>query len=204
MRRRIFVPDASVHVYHRGNNRIAIFGEESDCEVFLRILKTAVESYDTAVHGFVLMTTHIHVLATPKTETALAGTMKQLGERYVPYFNRKYRRTGTLWEGRYRSKHIADERQWLTCLRYIEQNPVRAHMVPAPDAYRWSSYSAHARGEGFEWLVPHPVYLKLGRNDEERQAAYRAICAEPLPQSDLMCLRHDWDTSKSVLELAGV
>jgi putative transposase len=123
---RFFVPGGSVHVIRRGNNRGAIYRDDIDRLVFLKILREAAEEHGTAVHGFVLMTTHYHALATPDDAKALPRTMKAIGDRYVRYFNRKYDRIGSLWAGRYRAIPVDTELYWLTCLRYIEQNPVRA------------------------------------------------------------------------------
>jgi putative transposase len=116
--------------------------------------------------------------------------MKEILERYSRFFNRKYGRTGSLWEGRFRALGIDDEEYALICARYIEQNPVRARMVTAIDEYRWSSYRCLALGEPSDWLVPHPTYLALGRTDEERRAAYRAICSDPVPVEAFVRLRH--------------
>lgn len=193
---RIYLPDVSAHVYHRGNNRMPIFEEESDCRVFLSMLNDAADYHGTSVHAFVIMTTHFHLIATPRTEISLACTMKQVGERYTYYYNRTRNRTGTIWEGRYRAKHILEDRYWLTCLRYVEQNPVRAKMVPSAAAYRWSSYAIHALGRPPGWLEPHALYLSLGPSADQRQTAYRAICAELLPESDLVCVRNNWATRK--------
>jgi putative transposase len=168
------------------------------------LLWEASDRFDVDLHGFVLMTTHLHMIVTPRSEGALARTMKRVGERYVRYFNRKYQRTGTLWEGPYRALPIMDARYWLTCLRYVEQNPVRARIVQASEAYRWSSYRIHALGESPDWWVPHPVFVELGTSPEERQAAYRAICGELLSESQLVCVRNNWRTSDADLPLATV
>jgi putative transposase len=176
-KRRVFVPAASVHVIQRGNNRGPIFADDEDCETFLGYLRSAAEGAGVAVHGFGLMNTHYHLLVTPSSARALPQTIKQFGGRYVQYYNRKHARTGTLWDGRYRDFIIDDERYLFTCLRYIEHNPVNAHIVNTPEAYRWSSYRVHAFGEPSAWLVPHPLYLSLGSDGEQRQIAYRAICA---------------------------
>ena len=201
---RIYLPGTSAHVYNRGNNRLPIFREETDCEVFVAMLKTAAARWGLSAHAFVLMTTHFHLIATPGSETALPGAMKQLGERFSRYYNDKHGRSGTLWEGRYRAKHITDERYWLICLRYVEQNPVRAGIVAAPDGYRWSSYAFHAFGQQPGWLTPHPVYLSLGSTAEERQSAYRVICAEPLPEPELLYIRNYWRTRRAEIEFARV
>jgi putative transposase len=182
--RRVFIRDVSVHVIQRGNNKCAIFHDDSDCETFLRLLGGAARRYGVAIHGFTIMTTHTHLIVTPRNERSLPGAMHQLG-KYVEYFNEKYDRVGTLWCRRYSAKPIQDERYWLTCLRYVEQNPVRAAMVDAPEQYPWSSYRTHAYGERCDWLTPHWLYMSLGRTDAERQAAYRALCAELVSKDDL-------------------
>jgi putative transposase len=168
---------------------MAIFHEDVDRESFLGIVKRAFHNNRVAAHSFTLMTTHYHMIVTPPAEGALPSAMKEVGERYVRFYNRKYERTGTLWEGRYRGVAIADERYALVCSRYIEQNPVRAGIVRSVGAYPWSSYGFLGLGKPTDWLTPHPTYVALGRSDEERCTAYRAICAEPLPPGELINLR---------------
>jgi putative transposase len=177
---RVCVPGVSLHLRQRGNNRCAVFGDDSDYESFLIMLQSAMCRYGVAVHGYALMTTHTHLLVTPGDEHGTAKAMQQLAVRYVMYFNRKYNRVGTLWTGRYASKAIKDERHWLTCLRYIEMNPVRAQMVVRPEQYRWSSYRAHTLGAHTDWLVTHPLFEALGADLDQRKAAYRAMCSTPL------------------------
>jgi REP-associated tyrosine transposase len=183
---RVYLPDVSVHVIRRGNNRAAIFGDDTDRELFLGLLEVTAAKRGVDVHGYTMMSTHYHLVVTPKSEDALPYMMRDLGREYVLRFNRKYGRIGTLWAGRYRPIVIADEPYLLTCLRYIEQNPVRAGMVSTPSEYRWSSFGFLGLGQPSEWLVPHPVYIALGSTAEERQCAYRALCDEPLPDSDLV------------------
>jgi putative transposase len=183
--RRVFVPGVSLHVRQRGNNRCAIFGDDSDYQSYLVMLESAAREHGVAVHGYSLMTTHTHVQLTPSTESGTGKAMHQLGVRYVLYFNQKYQRVGTLWTGRYKAKPITDERYWLTCLRYIEQNPVRAGLVVRPDQYRWSSYGVHALGHS-DWLASHPVLDALGADKAQRQAAYRAICDITLSNDDIV------------------
>ena len=191
-RKRLFIPGLSVHVIQRGNNRVAIFGDQADYEVFLAFLRTAARRHRVAVHGYVLMTNHSHLIVTPADALALPQTMKELGGRYVQYYNRKHQRIGTLWNGRYRDLPIDDERYWLTCLRYVEQNPLRAQMVRSPEAYAWSSYRVHAMGEDPDWLELHHVYLALGRDSQERQAAYRALFRAPVSEADAVQQREWW------------
>ena len=178
--RRIFVPGVSLHLRQRGNNRCAIFGDDRDYESYLLMLESAARRFRVGIHGYALMTTHTHLLLTPSTDTGTAKTMQQVGVRYVLYYNRRYQRVGTLWTGRYRAKPITDERYWLTCLRYIEQNPVRAKLVVRPEQYKWSSYGSHGLGHPSSWLESHPVFDALGADNAERQEAYKAICDVPL------------------------
>src|SRR4029077_9547865 len=125
-----------------------------------------------------------HLLITPQTKEGTSKAMQQLGVRYVMHFNRKYQRVGTLWTGRYKAKTVGDERYWLTCLRYIEQNPVRAGLVVQPDQYRWSSYAVHALGQHSDFLASHPVLDALGPDMAQRQPAYKAICDTPLTNDE--------------------
>jgi putative transposase len=180
----------SVHVIRRGNNRTPIFGDDADHELFLALLEASSARRDVDVHAYALMTTHYHLIATPRAETAVPRMMRDIGREYVLRYNRKYSRIGTLWAGRYRSIVISDERYWLTCLRYVEQNPVRAQMVSSPGDYKWSSFWFHGLGQPHAWLTPHPVYTALGRTAEERQSAYRALCGTVLSEAELVRQRN--------------
>ena len=183
--RRSYLPGISLHVIQRGNNRIPIFHQSADYEMFLAILKMRAAYYGVAVHAYVLMTNHYHLIVTPADERALAATMQSVGGRYVKYFNRKYERVGTLWCSRYRGLMLDDGQYWIGCLRYVEQNPVRAGMVERPDAYRWSTYGIHGLGRSPQWVQLHWVYLSLGRTPQDRQAVYRSLCATALTDADL-------------------
>src|SRR4051812_31578435 len=184
-RPRNFVPGVSLHVRQRGNNRCAVFGDESDYQSFLLMLEAATKKHGVDVHSYTLMTTHTHIMLTSKTANGPSKAMHRLGVTYVDYFNWKYKRVGTLWTGRYKAKPILDELYWLTCLRYVEQNPVRAGMVVRPEQYRWSSYRVHALGHRSSWLASHPVLDALGADPAQRQEAYRAICAIPLSSDEI-------------------
>jgi len=177
------------HVRHRGNDHRKVFIDEEDCLRYLELLRGACAKYAVDVHNFALMKTHSHVLLTPPLGVSLSNAMREVGRGYSRAFNRKYRRRGTLWHGPYECKEVIDEEQALTCARYIEQNPVRAKVVSRLEDYRWSSYRIHALGEPSEWIVPHPAYIALGKTAEDRQAAFRALCAEPLPSSDILVVR---------------
>jgi putative transposase len=149
------------------------------------------------------MANHIHVMMTPGTVRAISRTMKQVGERYSRYFNRRYDRIGTPWSGRFRSLLITDERYWLTCMRYVEQNPVRAGMVVDPSDYPWSSYSAHALGHDHSWLQSHPVFDRLGRSSVERAETYRSLCSAAVRWDDVRKLRTPPRTEAPVSDASG-
>ena len=172
---RYFLPDQPLHVIQRGNNREATFFGEEDYARYRDWLGAAAVEYGCAVHGYVLMTNHVHLLVTPHAADSLPRTMQSLGRRYVRYVNTSYRRTGTLWEGRYRAAPIDGEAYFLACCRYIELNPLRARMVRHPRDYRWSSYRAHALGTTDPLLTGHELYDRLGRTPAERQKEYRAL-----------------------------
>jgi len=127
------------------------------------------------IHAYVFMTNHVHLLMTPQTQTGISKVMQSLGRRYVQYFNYTYKRTGTLWEGRYKATIIDSDTYLLTCYRYIELNPVRANMVALPDDYFWSSYKFNALSKTDKLVTPHELYLQLGNSMVKRQAAYRAL-----------------------------
>ncbi|MEW8506059.1 MAG: transposase [Candidatus Thiodiazotropha sp.] len=163
------------HVIQRGNNREPCFFEEQDYQRYLDDLTAAAEKYNCLVHAYVLMTNHVHLLITPIQEHGISNCMQALGRRYVRYINHKYQRTGTLWEGRYKSSLIDSDHYLLTCMRYIESNPIRANMISRPSDYRWSSHGPNALGKKSCLLKHHPSYLALGDSPEQRQAAYRTL-----------------------------
>jgi putative transposase len=172
---RFHLPGVPQHVLQRGNNRQACFFAEADYLYYLDALRTAAAKFGGRIHAYVLMTNHVHLLMTPDRDNTVSEVMQSLGRRYVRYVNKAYRRSGTLWEGRFKASLIQSEQYLLTCSRYIELNPVRAGMVKHPGEYRWSSYSANAQGAVDETLSPHDVYQSLGKTTGERQAVYRAL-----------------------------
>lgn len=172
---RLYLPGCAQHVIQRGNNREACFYAEADYKAYLSFLKDSAKKYDVVIHAFVLMTNHVHLLVTPKGEQGVSRMMQAQGRKYVQYFNFCYERTGTLWEGRYKSTLVDAEHYLLTVYRYIELNPVRANMVAHASEYPWSSYRANSLGKEIQLLTPHPKYKQLGKTEEERQSAYRAL-----------------------------
>ncbi len=189
MPHRCFTPDLSYHLIHRGNNRMAIFQCAADHAVYLSILRDACDRDGVLLHAYVEMTTHCHLMVTPNHEVAVPRMMQRLGLKYVRYYNRKYNRTGTLWNGRYRALPIDTDKYWVTCLRYVEQNPVRAGMAETPAGYLWSSYTAHAFGRWPNWLTPHRVYLAMGPTPEQRQRAYRSLCDVAVDDDQVTLIR---------------
>jgi len=160
------------------------------------LLKHAADRHVVAVHGYTLMDTHYHLMVTPAAPGCTAAMMKELGERYVPYFNRRHDRIGTLWNGRYKDLLILDERYWLTCLRYVELNPQRAHIVQSPEGFRWSSYAVHAHGAPSDWLIPHWLYRALGPTPEDRQRAYRELCTVMVTRAEMLEQRLTWPPTR--------
>jgi putative transposase len=172
---RFTIPGQPQHVIVRGNNRREIFCADADYRFYLEKLQAACEKHGCDIHAYVLMTNHVHLLLTPQEEHAMGKAMQMLGRYYVQYYNYCYQRTGTLWEGRYKATLIDSESYLLTCMRYIELNPVRAGTVGHPSEYPWSSYRCNAQGQPDALVTPHAQYLRLGKSDEERQAAYRQL-----------------------------
>ncbi|MBM9614159.1 transposase [Desulfobulbus rhabdoformis] len=174
-RPRIITPGIPLHIIQRGNNRQACFFADDDYLFYLDWLKEYSKDTGCLVHAYVLMTNHVHLLLTPQEATSAGLLMKRLGQRYVQYINRTYQRTGTLWEGRFRSCVTEEDNYLLLCQRYIEMNPVRAQMVSTPSEYPWSSFQTNGLGEKNEIITPHTVYQALGENTEIRQQAYREL-----------------------------
>ena len=186
---RIHLADLTQHVINRGNNRCDIFRAEKDYAFFLTSLRDAAQKYHVDVHAYTLMTNHFHLVATPRVETGLSGAMHLVGTRYGGYFNRRYARTGRLFEGPFKSSVIDTETYWFTCMRYVELNPVRAGLASEPGKYRWSSYRANALGDEDEIIVPHSLYLALGSTVAGRQQNWRDMCREAVSPEDLFEIR---------------
>lgn len=167
--------DIPVHIIQRGNNRQVCFVAEEDYESYCEWLWEYSQKYKVDVHAWVLMTNHVHLLCTPRQDNAVSLMMQSLGRRYVRYFNYVYKRSGTLWEGRYKSCLVQEERYLIEVYRYIELNPVRAGMIISPGEYRWSSYASNAEGKSSVLCTPHPVYLALGKNSLERWKSYQSL-----------------------------
>jgi len=186
---RYFLPDQPLHVIQRGNNRQAIFFGDGDYARYHEFLAEAAARYGCAIHAYVLMADHVHLLATPGDADSLPRMMQLLGRRYVRHVNAAQRRSGTLWEGRYRAAPIDGDAYFLACCRYIELNPVRAGLARRPRDYQWSSYRAHALGAADALVSDHPLYRALGRTRAGRRTEYRALFRARLDDGFVAALR---------------
>jgi putative transposase len=186
---RLVIPGVAMHVRHRGVNRQDCFREDIDRVVYLSCLKELAATTGCAIHAYCLMTNHVHFLLTPGDPGACATLMRELGQRYVPYFNRRHGRTGTLWEGRFRSCLVDSPLYVLGCYRYIERNPVEASMVARPESYRWSSYNGNSGLMDDQLLTPHVEYTALGTTLEARRSSYRGLFDLPEQAEVVKALR---------------
>lgn len=174
-RARIHIDGMPLHIVQRGHNREPCFFADGDYDSYLHWLGEAMGETECELHAYALMTNHVHLLLTPKRAEAVPKLIISLGRRYVQHINRLYRRTGTLWDCRYKSSLVQAETYLLACQRYIELNPVRAAMVTDPANYRWTSYRCNGLGQSDARLTPHPLYLALGQDAEDRRNTYREL-----------------------------
>jgi putative transposase len=193
---RFFVSGLPLHVIQRGNDRQPIYGGQADLRFYRECLRQAARDHGVAIHAYVLMTNHVHLLATPRFPTSMPKMMQSVGRIYVQYFNSMYRRTGTLWEGRYKAAIVDSDVYLLTCMRYIELNPVRARMVASPGEFPWSSFRANACGAPDALLEQHGIYRHLGDSPQMRQAGYRNLFESTMSSDECSLIRdatqHAW------------
>ncbi len=186
---RFCIEGVPLHIIQRGNNKSACFFCDSDRRLYLGLLRELAPEHDCSVHAYVLMTNHVHLLLTPQRKSSASLLMKNLGQRFVQFINRTHGRSGSMWEGRFRSSIVDSATYLLTCYRYIELNPVRAGMVRGPADYPWSSYRANALGEPSNVLDPHACYRRLGADEPARLAVYRSLFETALDDADLKAIR---------------
>lgn len=186
---RLDIPGIPQHVVQRGNDRRPCFFREEDYLRYLTELTELALRRGCAVHAYVLMTNHVHLLLTPSAVGQVGSLMQALGRRYVRYVNDRYHRSGTLWEGRYKSCLVDRDSYLLHCYRYIELNPVRARMVDDPAGYWWSSYGANALGRHDALITPHANFVALDRDPARRQVAYRELVGQAISEDDLTAIR---------------
>lgn len=177
---RVSPADISVHVLIRSNNRQECFNSTVDYSVYLWWLREYSEKYFVNIHAWSLLKNHVHLLCTPKIDGGLSRMIQAIGRQYVRFFNKQNQRTGTLWEGRYRSCLVQAENYLLEVSKYIEMNPVRLELVRQAGDYKWSSFQINARGSSSALCKPHEQYLSLGDSKEERSENYRLFCEKKL------------------------
>lgn len=195
---RLELPAVPQHVIQRGNNRGGCFFGDVDRRFYLKCLAESATRRGCAVHAYVLMSNHVHLLVTPFQPGAVAVMLQDLGRRYVRVINSIHGRTGTLWEGRFRSSLVDSENYLLTCHRYIELNPVRAGLVSNPAAYPWSSH-AHYSGHRVDPLITeHPVHARLGATELERRSAFRALFTETVDDTLIAQIRNAINTDSAL------
>ncbi len=185
---RLIVPNQPHHVIQRGAGQQAVFLDSDDHTIFLKYLKEASRHFKVLIHAYVLMPNHIHLLASPSDQTGMARMMQWIGRFYVPYFNHKYDRVGTLWQGRYKAAVVDSERYFLLCARYIELNPVRAGLAMQPEEYRWSSYRHHVGMQHDSLIAEHTLFWALGNTPFAREASYRHLVEEAIPKAEVEAL----------------
>ena len=176
------------HIILRGNNRQAIFIDTADFQRMLSLLQANAQDQQVQIHAYVLMTNHLHLLLTPQHDNGVPKLMQAVGRSYVLYFNKRHGRSGTLWEGRYRSTLIQTERYLLACMAYIDLNPVRASMVVQAADYLWSSHGHYIGRQNEAWLSPHPLYWEMGNTPFAREAAYAAMVQSGIGQKQQQAL----------------
>jgi putative transposase len=191
---RLVFPGVALHVIQRGVNRAACFHVEADYLVYLSQLRHLSAKHGCAVHAYCLMTNHVHLLLTPATKDSCTALMRDLGQRYVPYFNARHGRTGTLWEGRFRSCIAESAHYVLACYRYIELNPVRARMVSQPADYQWSSFAVNSGARSDPFLSPHVEFAALAVDSEKRPRAYLELFEEQMDEPLLRAIRDATNT----------
>jgi putative transposase len=191
---RFLLPEVATHITQRGHNGGDCFHREGDYLVYLLHLRELAEKHACAVHAYCLMTNHVHLLLSPSSVRACSGLMRDLGQRYVQYFNRRYGRIGTLWQGRYWANVVESSRYVLGCYRYIERNPVDAKMVSAPRDYPWSSVAANTGQRAEAWITPHVEHAALGNDDANRYVNYLGMVNEPLDADLVRQIRESRDS----------
>ncbi|WP_207923188.1 transposase [Marinomonas flavescens] len=191
---RFFLPEIPVHVVQRGASRDPVFFEDEDYKAYAFWMKEAAIKYDVAIHAFVLMTNHVHILLTVQYGAAVSQFMQHIGRCYVPFINHKYGRSGSIWEGRFKSSLVQSDRYFLAVMRYIELNPVRANIVGHPSLYRWSSFLHNCGTKQFSFITTHPIYNSLGINNQTRVCNYLSMFEHPTDIKESTSIRNAWQT----------
>ncbi|TCS37266.1 putative transposase [Paucimonas lemoignei] len=186
---RLVIPEQPHHIIQQGIDHQSIFRDDEDYAAFLKWLREGARQFKVALHAYVLMPDHVHLLASPSDAAGLGKMMQWIGRYYVPYFNQKYQRAGTLWQGRFRANVLDPDRYLLPCSRYIELNPVRAGLVSEPGAYAWSSCAHHIGAQSDPYITDHTVYWHLGNTPFEREASYKALMEQVLTDAEMQIIQ---------------
>ena len=187
---RILLPGTPLHIIQRGHYQQPCFHTVADRFVYLDLMREHAAAHAIAIHAYVLMTNHVHLLLSFGRPDEVIDFMRLLGQQYSQYLNRRIGRSGTLWDGRYKSSPVRSEPYFLICHRYIELNPVRAGMVRRPVMYPWSSYRGNAGLVPNRLVTPHELYLRLGANRACRATYYRELCKQAVTQAQLRVIRN--------------
>ena len=186
---RIEIPGVPLHVTQRGVNRCTVFHDDQDRRCYIRLLREACAEHQVDVHAYALMGNHVHLLLAAARAGAISSAMRIVGQSHAQRFNLRHGRCGALWQGRFKSCLVGDDRYLLTVIRYIELNPVRAGLAAMPGDYRWSSVHLHTGCNRDPWLTPHPLYLALGRDVQERSEIWRGWLQQGIPADDIDTIR---------------
>jgi putative transposase len=208
---RLVVPNQPHHLIQHGIEGQPAFRDADDYLAFLAWLREAARQFRVAIHAYVLMPGHVHLLATPADEVGLGRMMQWIGRHYVPYFNQKYGRAGTLWQGRYKATVVDAEHYLMACSVYMETNPIRAGLAPSAEDYPWSSYRHHVGASPAPLIADHPLYWALGNTPFDREAAYKNLVEQGVSADTIVeitdATRKGWalgsDKFKEQLQKAG-
>jgi putative transposase len=188
-RTRMFIPDIPVHIVQRGHNRDPCFLADQDFLYYKEALGEGLNRYKGSLHAYCLMTNHVHLLITPQDKDSIPRIIQHVARQYTLHFNRSYRRSGALWEGRYKASLVNTEDYLLCCYKYIELNPVSAGMVTTPGEYQWSSYRSNALSAFDKLISAHPIYLDLGNSEQKRKECYQNLFTLDIRESDKALIR---------------
>lgn len=186
---RLVVPHQPHHVIQTGIDSQLVFRDDADYQAFLGWLREASRQFKVAIHAYVLLPNEVQLLVSPTDADGLGRMMQWIGRQYVPYFNAKYRRTGTLWQGRYRATVIESAQYFLSCCRYIESEPARSGLAADPEHYRWSSYVHHVGVQPDPVITDHALYWALGNTPFDREAVYKSLMEQGLSTSEVNLFR---------------
>jgi len=187
--RRSLLEGYPLHILQRGHNKARCFTSDADHGLYLGLLQEYSKRHACAIHAYVLMTNHVHLLVSPPNIPSISRLMRDVNQIFGQYLNRKNDRCGSVWQGRFKASLVDSKGYFLTCQRYIELNPVRAGMVIKPCRYPWSSYGTNGDGQPSTLITAHARYLELGSTPEDRQAIYRGLFGARISEEEISKIR---------------